>query len=196
MQQTSSAAPREQDGTQKERLNASLASQNAARHRRERGGLLRSLAEELDSIALALQTDGISADQAEFRVTSYVRDLLGVPEEGTWVDAADLRLRFNRSVGDLSTTQRITQMLLSDGVRTHLSGFSALREAVRLVVEDPSLLRRVMHLYSLLAERQGTTPSRVERAIRHALSRVTVRGSRPASGEYIAMLADRVREGY
>ena len=194
-QQTGSAAPRQQDGTQ-ERPNASVASQNAARHRRERGQLLQSFAGELDGISLELQADGISADQAEFRVTSYVRSLLGIPEEGTWVDAADLRLRFNRSVGDFTTTQRITQMLHNDGVRTHLSGFNALREAVQLVAADPSLMHKVMQVYSLLAERQGTTPSRVERSIRHALSRVKVRGTRPASGEYIALLADRVREGY
>ena len=81
-----------------------------------------------------------------------------------------------------------------------------MRDAVLLVIEDPELISSVTkRLYPELARRYKTTPSRVERAIRHAISCLDKRSGRyhprfiwlhhqhkrkPTNSEFIAMIAD------
>ena len=80
-----------------------------------------------------------------------------------------------------------------------------------MAVEDPDITRRITtRLYPKLAERFHSTPSRVERAMRHAIEVAWTRGDsrlmeqifgrtisdsrgRPTNSEFIAMLADYIR---
>lgn len=110
---------------------------------------------------------------------------------------------------DLEITSIIHQL----GVPAHIKGYLYLREAILMVVNDIELLGAVTkELYPLIAEKFDTTPSRVERAIRHTIEVAWGRGNvetinnlfgytidldrgKPTNSEFIAMIADKLRLG-
>ena len=64
----------------------------------------------------------------------------------------------------------ITSIIHEVGVPAHIKGYQYLRDAIVMVVEDMDLLGAVTkELYPAIAKQNKTTPSRVERAIRHAI---------------------------
>ncbi|MEK4229886.1 sporulation transcription factor Spo0A [Solibacillus sp. FSL H8-0538] len=109
----------------------------------------------------------------------------------------------------LDTT--ITAIIKEIGVPAHIKGYSYLREAIQMVYYDIELLGSVTKiLYPEIAKKFNTTPSRVERAIRHAIEVAWNRGnyesisemfgytvhhlkSKPTNSEFIAMIADKIR---
>lgn len=109
----------------------------------------------------------------------------------------------------LDTT--ITSIIKEIGVPAHIKGYAFLREAIQMVYSDVDLLGSVTKiLYPDIAKKYNTTPSRVERAIRHAIEVAWNRGnyeviskmfgytvhhlkSKPTNSEFIAMIADKIR---
>ena len=105
---------------------------------------------------------------------------------------------------------RVTAVIHEIGVPAHIKGYQYLREAILIAVEDMDVINAVTKvLYPKVAERFGTTPSRVERAIRHAIEVAWDRGDlevlqryfgytvsntkgKPTNSEFIAMIADRL----
>ena len=105
----------------------------------------------------------------------------------------------------------ITNMIHEIGVPAHIKGYQYLRDAITMVVEDMDLLSAVTkELYPAIAKRNNTTPSRVERAIRHAIEVAWNRGKletinnlfgytvaedkgKPTNSEFIAIIADKLR---
>lgn len=110
---------------------------------------------------------------------------------------------------DVDVTNIIHQM----GVPAHIKGYQYLRDAILLVINEVNLLGAVTkELYPTIAEKYSTTPSRVERAIRHAIELAWDRGNvemmnkffgytiniqrgKPTNSEFIAMIADKLRLG-
>jgi len=106
---------------------------------------------------------------------------------------------------------QITEILHQIGVPAHIKGYHYLRAAIRLCVADPELISAVTkQLYPSVAKQFSTTPSRVERAIRHAIEVAWDRGDvdvlnsyfgytihntkgKPTNSEFIAMISDRLR---
>ena len=65
----------------------------------------------------------------------------------------------------------ITNLIHEIGVPAHIKGYQYMRDAITLVVSNMDLLSAVTkELYPPIAAMNGTTPSRVERAIRHAIA--------------------------
>ncbi len=105
----------------------------------------------------------------------------------------------------------VTRIIHEIGVPAHVKGYQYLRDAIILVAEDINYLGAVTkELYPTIAVKYQTTPSRVERAIRHAielawdkgdLERIkkmfgfSVSGERgkPTNSEFIAIIADKLR---
>lgn len=105
----------------------------------------------------------------------------------------------------------ITSIIKEIGVPAHIKGYAFLREAIQMVYSDVDLLGSVTKiLYPDIAKKYNTTPSRVERAIRHAIEVAWNRGnyeviskmfgytvhhlkSKPTNSEFIAMIADKIR---
>lgn len=105
----------------------------------------------------------------------------------------------------------ITNIIHEIGVPAHIKGYQYLREAITMVVNDINLLNGITkELYPGIAQVFNTTPSRVERAIRHAIEVAWSRGrvdtinklfgytihdekGKPTNGEFIAMIADKLR---
>ena len=105
----------------------------------------------------------------------------------------------------------VTKMIQQMGVPAHVKGYQYLRDAIVFVINDVSLLGAVTkELYPMIAKKYTTTPSRVERAIRHAIELAWDRGNiefmnkffgytinvdrgKPTNSEFIAMVADKLR---
>lgn len=108
----------------------------------------------------------------------------------------------------------VTDMIHEIGVPAHIKGYQYLREAIMMSVEDPAMISSITKiLYPTIAKRFQTTPSRVERAIRHAIEVAWSRGrmetldalfgytvdtgkGKPTNSEFIALIADRIRLSY
>ncbi len=113
--------------------------------------------------------------------------------------------------GEENLELRVTSIIHEIGVPAHIKGYQYLREAIRLTVEDMDVINAVTKvLYPTVARKFGTTPSRVERAIRHAIEVAWDRGDletlqkyfgytvsnakgKPTNSEFIAMIADRLQ---
>ena len=109
---------------------------------------------------------------------------------------------------DLETV--VTEIIHEIGIPAHIKGYQYLREAIIRTVEDMDMINAVTKvLYPEVAAKFGTTPSRVERAIRHAIEVAWDRGDvetlqrffgytvsgikgKPTNSEFIAMIADRL----
>lgn len=105
----------------------------------------------------------------------------------------------------------VTNMIHELGVPAHIKGYQYLREAIMMSVGDIEMLSCVTKvLYPTIAKKFQTTPSRVERAIRHAIEVAFSRGKmetldsmfgytvnggkgKPTNSEFIALIADRIR---
>ncbi|MDO4866419.1 MAG: sporulation initiation factor Spo0A C-terminal domain-containing protein [Clostridia bacterium] len=88
------------------------------------------------------------------------------------------------------------------GILSRLSGSAYLAEAVLCIQQDSMLYRNLTRgLYAIIAERNGTTVSRVERAMRNAISVAYDRGGlsgafteRPTNKQFIAYLLQALEE--
>ena len=105
----------------------------------------------------------------------------------------------------------VTSIIHEVGVPAHIKGYQYLREAILIAVDDMEVINAVTKvLYPEVAKRFGTTASRVERAIRHAIEVAWDRGDletlqkyfgytvsnvkgKPTNSEFIAMIADRLQ---
>ena len=110
--------------------------------------------------------------------------------------------------------QDVTDMIHEIGVPAHIKGYQYLREAIMMSVEDATMISSITKiLYPTIAKKFQTTPSRVERAIRHAIEVAWSRGrmetldalfgytvdigkGKPTNSEFIALIADRIRLSY
>ena len=110
--------------------------------------------------------------------------------------------------------QDVTDMTHEIGVPAHIKGYQYLREAIMMSVDDPAMNSSITKIhYPTIAKRFQTTPSRVERAIRHAIEVAWSRGKmetldalfgytidtgkgKPTNSEFIALIADRIRLSY
>lgn len=105
----------------------------------------------------------------------------------------------------------ITNIIHEIGVPAHIKGYMYLREAITMVYNNIEILGSITKvLYPQIATKFKTTPSRVERAIRHAIEVAWSRGNvdsisnlfgytvhsskaKPTNSEFIAMVADKLR---
>ena len=70
----------------------------------------------------------------------------------------------------MSTQTKIKEALFKAGVPAHLKGYHYLKTGIQLVLENPEKIHLITKvLYPEIAKKHDTTPSRVERAIRHAI---------------------------
>ena len=105
----------------------------------------------------------------------------------------------------------VTNVIHEVGVPAHIKGYQYLREAIMMVVNNIDIINQITkQLYPDIAVKYHTTPSRVERAIRHAIEVAWNRGQpdvvenifgytisaakgKPTNSEFIAMIADKLR---
>ncbi len=105
----------------------------------------------------------------------------------------------------------VTGIIHESGVPAHIKGYQYLREAIIIAVGDMDVINAITKvLYPMVAKKFDTTPSRVERAIRHAIEVAWDRGDldtlqrffgytvsntkgKPTNSEFIALIADKLQ---
>lgn len=105
----------------------------------------------------------------------------------------------------------VSKLMHEVGVPASIRGYDYIRESIMMALEDRNILKSITkELYPTIAKSNDTTSSRVERAIRHAVEVAWQRGDvevlnnifgytvkstkgKPTNGEFISMLAERVR---
>lgn len=105
----------------------------------------------------------------------------------------------------------ITNVLHELGVPSHIKGYQYIREGISIIYDKPAVIGGITkELYPAIADKFGTTTSRVERAIRHAIEVSWNRGdwdlmeeifghsvdidkAKPTNSEFIVTIADKLR---
>lgn len=106
--------------------------------------------------------------------------------------------------------EKISNIFISIGIPPHIKGYNYLREGIKYAVAEPNIINNVTkELYPKIANHFDTTPSKVERAIRHAIEvawnrgridainaifgvRVYIGTEKPTNSEFIALVADKL----
>ena len=106
--------------------------------------------------------------------------------------------------------ERISKIFISVGIPPHIKGYGYLRAGIKMAVNNPDIINNITKkLYPMIGEKYDTTPSKVERAIRHAIEVAWARGrignindlfgvqtyltsEKPTNGEFIALIADKM----
>ncbi len=117
----------------------------------------------------------------------------------------------HRSNSCYSLESDVTNIIHEIGVPAHIKGYQYLRDAIMMSVNDTEMLNSITKiLYPTIAKQHKTTPSRVERAIRHAIEVAWSRGKmdtidalfgytvsngkgKPTNSEFVALIADKIR---
>ena len=131
-----------------------------------------------------------------------------VPEPCDITALLDHICQIGARTSDANLEAAVTEIIHEIGVPAHIKGYQYLREAIILTINDMDIINAVTKvLYPEVAKKFGTTPSRVERAIRHAIEVAWDRGDievlqkffgytvsnikgKPTNSEFIAMIAD------
>lgn len=110
-----------------------------------------------------------------------------------------------------SLETEVTNVIHEIGVPAHIKGYQYLRDGIIMAINDMDILNSITKLlYPSIAKKYNTTPSRVERAIRHAIEVAWGRGKmdtidklfgytinhgkgKPTNSEFIALIADKLR---
>ena len=109
-----------------------------------------------------------------------------------------------------SLDEKLANIFITVGIPAHIKGYKFLREAIKMAIDSPEIINSITKkLYPSIADKFSTSPSKVERAIRHAIEVAWNRGKieninnifgikiytandKPTNGEFIALLADKM----
>lgn len=116
----------------------------------------------------------------------------------------------NADLKDAPLDEKIACLCVGVGIPPHISGYHYIREAIKIAILQPKCMNKITkELYPSVAKKFKTTPSKVERAIRHALTVANaseklenintllhtnsyVKGQKITSSQFIALVADRL----
>lgn len=137
--------------------------------------------------------------------------VITVPSSGKDEEVTVMSTKRNEEPAKRDLEKDVTEMIHELGVPAHIKGYQYLREAIMMSVNDMDMLNSITKiLYPTIAKKFDTTPSRVERAIRHAIEVAWSRGKmetldalfgytintgkgKPTNSEFIALIADKIR---
>ena len=155
-------------------------------------------------VTSAICNDQVLMECAELGTTYFMQKPFDPPHQRTGGAGAQLAA----AEPEPSLESVVTDVIHEIGVPAHIKGYQYLREAILLTIDDMDIINSVTKvLYPEVARKFNTTPSRVERAIRHAIEVAWDRGDietlqkffgytvsnikgKPTNSEFIAMIAD------
>ncbi|MGA8941761.1 MAG: sporulation transcription factor Spo0A [Thermoactinomyces sp.] len=144
-------------------------------------------------------------------LTHRIRQMKGISSKPAFIKTGASTAVSSAGQKTNNLDANITNVIHEIGVPAHIKGYLYLREAISMVYNEVDLLGAITKsLYPRIAAKYNTTPSRVERAIRHAIEVAWNRGNmdsirnlfgytinvtkaKPTNSEFIAMVADKLR---
>ena len=161
------------------------------------------MTEFVGSMAVSLGVQYFMAKPCDFElVAERIREIVAVDRQSK--SAAQKK-------GEVNIEAMVTSIIHEIGVPAHIKGYQYLREAIMIAVDDMDVINAITKvLYPQVAKAFSTTPSRVERAIRHAIEVAWDRGDlealqkffgytvsntkgKPTNSEFIALIADKLQ---
>lgn len=145
------------------------------------------------------------------QLRNRMKNLTGADEIPVSVNTKEIR---SMQEPERNLESDVTNIIHEIGVPAHIKGYQYLRDAIMMSVEDMEMLNSITKiLYPTIAKKYQTTPSRVERAIRHAIEVAWSRGKmdtidalfgytinmgkgKPTNSEFVALIADKIRIEY
>jgi len=177
----------------------------------ENGAVIRKIREVGEPVVKGTATDRTQR--------SKMRSTMANPNLHTTQSASDTRNTANEAMhptynltGNIETD--VTKVLHDVEVPAHIKGYQFLRDAIIMAVDDSEVIGSITKvLYPNIAEKNNTTPSCVERAIRNAINAAWKRGDaetlnnmfgytinagkrKPTNSEFIALISDKLRLEY
>ena len=163
--------------------------------------------------AISLGADYYVIKPFDFEVfIKRMREISGIESENIIIrDRKDSYTTSKTNFTGNNLESKITKIIHEIGIPAHIKGYLYLRESISLVIDDMDYLGAITkELYPNVADKFNTTPSRVERAIRHAIEVAWTRGNldtinsffgytvdnnkgKPTNSEFIALIADKLR---
>ena len=152
----------------------------------------------------------VSAGADYFMAKPYNFTVLKERIDGLLAERTELAARIGTTFHKVSLEEKISKIFINVGIPPHIKGYGFLREGVKMAVEDPEIINNITKkLYPSIGEKYNTTPSKVERAIRHAIEvawnrgrieainnilgvRAYIGAEKPTNGEFIALVADKM----
>jgi two-component system response regulator (stage 0 sporulation protein A) len=121
-----------------------------------------------------------------------------------------LSLDNERVLGKGNVDLMISELLHNLGIPSHIRGYKYIREGITIIYNSPTIILVTKEIYPTIACKYETTPSRVERAIRHAIEVSWIRGdlnlmeelfgfsvscdkAKPTNSEFLSTIADRLK---
>jgi len=163
------------------------------------------ISSSISAEAAELNVDYLMAEPADVEaIIERISNFRRTPESVRQSKADEEKMRHDLEV-------KVTQIFHEIGVPAHIKGYQYLRESIIMAVNDTDSINSITKvLYPAVAKTFQTTPSRVERAIRHAIEVAWDRGDvevlnsffgytvshskgKPTNGEFISMIADKIR---
>lgn len=160
------------------------------------------MTEFLGTMAVSLGVQYFLAKPCDFELTAErVQEIVAIERQS----------RSAARRGEVSIEAMVTSIIHEIGVPAHIKGYQYLREAIMIAVRDMDVINAITKvLYPQVAKTFSTTPSRVERAIRHAIEVAWDRGDletlqkffgytvsntkgKPTNSEFIALIADKLQ---
>ena len=159
-------------------------------------------------------TDYVAAAAANLGVRYLMMkpcDMTALVERLEEIRGGESRRQPSSHHGNTSIEAMVTSIIHEIGVPAHIKGYQYLREAIIIAVNDMDVINAITKvLYPQVAKTFQTTPSRVERAIRHAIEVAWDRGDldtlqrffgytvsntkgKPTNSEFIALIADKLQ---
>lgn len=163
-----------------------------------------STEEILEEIVSVIKETNSELNGSNVKINSEIQETSSGTKETIILEEKD----DNSEVG---LEKQVTVILQEVGIPAHIKGYHYVRTAIILAVETPEVMGLVTKkVYPFVAEEHKTTPSKVERAIRHAIEVAWGRGNveildkyfsytvssykgKPTNSEFIAMIADHIR---
>lgn len=126
----------------------------------------------------------------------------------------DKEINKKNEISDRALELEITSIIHEIGVPAHIKGYQYIRDAILMSIRDHEMINSITKiLYPTISKKYQTTPSRVERAIRHSIEVAWNRGNpdvieeyfgytvsdgkgKPTNSEFIALIADKLRLSY
>ena len=176
-----------------------------------------SKVKELDVNVKAVVVTALSSDDAVAKASAAGADYFMVKPVPFDILKERLLCLFEQTTAEktvgirqVSLEEKISKIFINVGIPPHIKGYSFLREGVKMAVDNPEIINNITkQLYPRISEKYKTTPSKVERAIRHAIEvawnrgridninnilgvRAYIGAEKPTNGEFIALVADKM----
>lgn len=160
-----------------------------------------------------LESEALNAGAAYFFIRPFDFSILAdrVFQMTGQQKRSDASVTQNTPITEADLEVMITEIMHQIGVPAHIKGYHYLRDAIIFSINNIEMINAITKLlYPAIAKKHGTTSSRVERAIRHAIEVAWDRGNievlnsyfgytihtnrgKPTNSEFIAMISDKLR---